>query len=255
MPVSSFASADDPRRFSRTVDLYGAEGFGRLRGSLMVVVGLGGVGSHAAVALARSGVGRLRLVDHDEVTWSGLNRHAFAGPADVGRPKAAVCADGIGRVAPSTVVETLELFCHHDSLDEVVLGEPDVVIDAVDALAPKVALLAGCLGRGLPVVSSMGASSRTDPARLRWGDLADSRVCPLARRVRKALRREGVDRGVLAVWSEESPRDPLPPDLSEPRLERGRVRNRQPSASALPGIFGYALAELAIGLLTGRARD
>lgn len=251
--MSSSPSRDDPRRFGRTVDLYGEPGFARLRSGFAVVVGLGGVGSHAAVALARAGIGRLRLVDHDEVTWSSLNRHASAGPGDVGRLKVEVSAAELGRIAPSTSVEVLPVFCHIESLDRVLEGGPQVVVDAVDALAPKAALLAACVAGGIPVVSSMGASSRTDPSKVRCGDLADSRVCPLARRVRRVLRQRGLERGVLAVWSEETPREPLPPDLSEPRYERGRVRNRQPSSSTLPGIFGYALAELAVSCLVGES--
>ncbi len=249
--MSSSGSADDVARYARTIDLYGRESFERLRAARVAVVGLGGVGSHTAMALARVGIGSLRLVDHDVVSWTSLNRHAVAGPADVGRAKTEVVAEAVARISGGTRTERVDRFVHVEALEAVLAAPLDAVVDAIDSLAPKVALLEACVRRGLPVVSSMGASSRTDPAAVRVGDLSTTTVCPLARRVRKVLRARGIERGVTVVFSLEPPRGPLPPDLDEPRYERGRVRNRQPSSSALPGIFGYALSELVCGLLTG----
>jgi tRNA A37 threonylcarbamoyladenosine dehydratase len=217
----------------------------------VVVVGLGGVGSHAAMALVRAGVGRLRLVDHDTVTWSSLNRHAVATAADVGRPKTEVTAAAATAARPGLEVECLPLFAAADTLDRVLAEPVDLVVDAIDGVGPKVVLLAACVERSLPVVSSMGASSRTDPTALRVAGLADTTDCPLARQLRKRLRRHGVDRGVTAVYSVEAPRPPLPPDPDEPRSGPGRPRRRQPSLSTLPGIFGYAAANAAILRLVG----
>jgi tRNA A37 threonylcarbamoyladenosine dehydratase len=240
--------------FSRTVDLLGAERFARLHGARAAVIGLGGVGSHAAVALARAGIGSLRLVDFDAVSESSLNRHAVALPADVGRPKAEVVASFLARLRPDLPVETISAFFHRDTADEVLAGPPDVVVDAIDSLNPKVELLAACVARGIPVVASLGASARTDPGLVRVASLAESRGCPLGKQLRKRLRRRGVDlSAVTAVYSIEPAGEPLPPDPEEGWLERGlgRERHRQPSLPTLPGIFGYAAANAAIGLLVG----
>ncbi|MFO7652229.1 MAG: tRNA threonylcarbamoyladenosine dehydratase [Candidatus Krumholzibacteriia bacterium] len=261
MPVDSSASeprerADDgiPARFGRVADLYGLAGLARLRLARVAVIGLGGVGAHAAVCLARSGLGQLLLVDFDLVTASSLNRSPVAGPADVGRAKVDVLAEHLARACPETAVETRRDFCHAESLAALLQpgtsAAPDLVLDAIDSRNPKVTLLAYCLENALPVISSMGAAGRRDPAALRTGDLAQTRVCPLARHVRRYLKRRGALGPVPCVWSEEDPATPCEPDSGDRTLDRGRVRNRLPSQMALPGIFGYALAALALERLT-----
>ncbi len=238
--------------FGRTIDLLGEEGFAALRRSRVTVFGLGGVGSHAAAALVRAGVRRLRVVDFDKVTWSSLNRHAVARAGDVGRGKAEVVAEILGAVAPEVEVEPLEAFFHDDTADELLAPAPDHVVDAIDSYTPKVTLLRHCLRRGLPVVSSMGASARTDPTLLRVGDISETRVCPLARVVRRGLSKHGITGGFPAVYSIEAPLPPLPPDEGDETLRRGRVRNRLPSLSVMPGIFGYTVASVVINALAGR---
>jgi tRNA A37 threonylcarbamoyladenosine dehydratase len=252
MPENSSGSRPPrpfPERFGRTVDLYGEEAFCRFRVARVAVIGLGGVGGHAALALARSGVGRLLLVDFDPVTASSLNRSAFAGPADVGRPKVEAAAAHLARTCPDTQVEIRQVFCHEDTADELLTPAPAVVADAIDSLNPKVALLAWCVRHGIPVVSSMGASSRTDFARVRRADISRTRICPLAKKVRQRLGRLGIREGIPCVYSEEPPGAALPPDLTDLSCDRGRIRNRLPSQISLPGIFGYALAALVLDLL------
>ncbi len=251
MPEPSSSSPEAPGRHSRTVDLLGDEGFARLQSARVAVFGLGGVGSHAAVALARGGVGALRLVDFDRVSRTSLNRSAFARPADVGQPKVAALRAFLAGIDEEVEIEAYERFFHVESADELLAPPLDFVVDAIDALAPKQALLKACLARGLPVVCCLGASARTDPSLLRVGDLSETSVCPLARTLRKKLHRDGIREGILCVYSVEPPRAPLPPDLAEETLRRGRVRRRLPSSSTLPGIFGYAAASLVIGRLAG----
>jgi tRNA threonylcarbamoyladenosine dehydratase len=241
------------RMFARTVDLLGEEGFARLRAARVLVVGLGGVGSHCALALARAGVGSLRLCDFDRVTWTSLNRHAVAGPADVGRLKAEVLAERLGALAPGLAAEPVVTFFHEDTAPEV-LGldaPPSHVVDAIDSFNPKVALLRRCVAEAIPVVSCMGASARVDPTLMRIGDIGETRVCPLARVVRVALRRHGIHHGITTIYSVEPPLRPLPPDEEDEVLRRGRVRNRLPSLGVMPGIFGYAAAGLVIRRLAG----
>ena len=160
------SGSEFPERFTRLVDFYGEPGFRRIRAARVAVVGLGGVGSHAAVALARSGVGRLLLIDFDLVTQSSLNRAAAAGPADVGRPKAEVLAGQIARTCPDTAIEIRQEFCDAKAAPALFDPRPDWVVDAVDGLNPKVDLLEFCVRGGLPVASSMGASAHHDPTAL-----------------------------------------------------------------------------------------
>ncbi len=251
MPSPSSRSAEAAGAFTRNIDLVGEEGFRRLRRAHVAVLGLGGVGSHAAVALARAGVGRIRLVDFDKVTASGLNRHAVAGLADVGRPKVEVVGEKLRAIAPEIEVEEQAVFFHEETVDQLLGADLDQVVDAIDSFTPKVVLLATCVERGLATVSSMGASARVNPTLMRVGDLSETRVCPLARAVRKALGKKGVRTGITCVYSEEAPLPPLPPDQDDEVLQRGRVRNRLPSLSVMPGIFGYALAGEVIQRLAG----
>lgn len=243
MPADSSAS---DARHQRTVDFLGAEGFARLRAATVAVIGLGGVGSHAACLLARSGVGTLRLVDFDRVTASSLNRSAVATPADVGRSKAQVVAAYVARVAPGTRVEALEVFVHDDTAASVLAAPLAHVIDAIDSETPKAALLAHCLRAGLPVVSCMGAAARNDPSMIRVADLFATAMCALARNVRGRLRKMGVTGHVPAIYSIETPRRALPPDEDEVTLRRGRPRMRLPSLGTVPGIVGYAAAGMVI---------
>jgi len=249
MPERCSGSPDGRAIHARCADLLGEAGLARLRQACVAVVGLGGVGGHAAVALARSGVGRLRLIDCDKVTWSSLNRSAWAVAADVGRAKATSLREWIEALGAGTRIEAVEAFFHQDTADELLAGPPDFVLDAIDSLTPKVALLRACVERGIPVAGSMGASARTDPTQLRVGDIADTEVCPLARAVRTRLRRVGIRGGIPVVYSVEPPLAPLPPDVADETVRRGRVRRRLPSLGMLPGIFGYALAGLAVAHL------
>lgn len=241
--------------FARTIDLLGQEGHDRLRESLVVVIGLGGVGSHVVTAMARAGIRRIRVVDADVVTRSSLNRHATAVAADVGRPKTEVLEEWLIRLDPEIEVEAMQEFAAAENFDSLLRGEPDMVIDAIDSVGPKTDLLAFCVINNLPVISCMGASSRTDPTKIIAADIAESVSCPLARRVRKGLRKRGVVTGITVVFSTEKPLQPLPPDEFDATLVRGRIRNRQPSLSTLPGIFGYTIANAAIMTLCRFGRE
>lgn len=233
----------------------GPEGMLRVRSARVVVAGLGGVGVHAALALARSGTGRLDLVDFDDVTETSLNRNPLACPGDVGSPKVEVVARELSRCCPDTEVTAVAAFLDGETLPGMLEPHPDALVDAIDSLGPKVTLLAGCAERGVPVFSSMGASGRSDPSAIRCGELYGTRVCPLAKQVRKLLRRRGLGSGVRCVWSEEPAGPVLPPDPGEMVLRRGRPRNVLPSTIAMPGIFGYALARMVLEHLAGTERE
>lgn len=240
------------RRFHRVMDFLGGAGFARVRGASVTVVGLGGVGCHAALALARSGIGGLMLVDFDILTGTSLNRNPIAGPQDVGRYKVDVMAGHIRTTCPDTSVTVRKAFYHEDTSEELLSSEKDALVDAIDSLGPKAALLESCVRLGLPVFSSMGASGRRDPSLVRVSDISDTSACPLARQLRKYLRKRGIESGIQCVYSLEPAGDhSLPPDLEDITMNRGRVRNRIPSLITMPGIFGYSLAGLVLEHLAG----
>lgn len=251
----------DPRHH-RTVLFYGEEAFARIREARVTIVGLGGVGGHAAVNLARSGVGGLRVVDFDEVGPSSLNRSPFAGPQDVGRNKAEVLAAHLQHICPDVAVTATAEFCSEETLAGLVPtggpDRPDLVIDAIDSLNTKVGLLAWCWNGQVPVLASLGAAGKRDVGAVRTGDLFASTICPLAKKVRQRLHRHGVTGPLGAVWSVEkavahrpdAPRES--PEVITARGGKGRVRNTLASQMTIPGVFGYALASLALDLLAER---
>jgi tRNA A37 threonylcarbamoyladenosine dehydratase len=165
---------------------------------------MGAVGSYALEALARSGVGHFRLVDFDTVGLTNINRQLLATESSLGRKKVLVARDRVLDINPNATVEPLDLFAHEESLDTILAPPIDLLVDAIDSLTPKLALLEGAYRRGIPTVSSMGAALRTDPTLIATADLMDTRGCPLAKQVRTKLRRRDVGRGIMAVYSTES---------------------------------------------------
>lgn len=241
-------------RFRRTELMLGAEGLARLQAARVTVVGLGAVGSYVTEALARAGVGHLRLIDHDLLRESNLNRQLYALTSTLGQPKVEVAAARVRDINPDCAVEPLRLFVHVETMAEVFAGPPDLVVDAIDAYLPKLELLCAALERGVPLLASMGAALRTDPGQVRVGVLADTRACPLAARLRRGLRRRGLEPTVRCVYSEEPVdrrRITDPEALSEGELDRGRRRRTLGSLPTLPGLFGLTLANEAIRLLAG----
>lgn len=214
----------------------------RLRSAMVAVFGLGGVGSHAACALIRNGVGGVRLVDFDTVTPSTLNRHAVATPADLGRPKVAVLAEALGRINPAARIECHPMFFANDTRAQLLDSSLSFVIDAIDSVGPKVELLKACVELNLPVISCLGAAGRIQGESVQLADIFDSHTCPLARMIRKRLHQAKVHAAIPAIFSPEVPSDPLPPDDNEPFLKRGRRRRQLPSVGVVPGIAGYAAA-------------
>ncbi len=239
-------------RFSRTELLLGKEGLKKLVGARVVVVGLGAVGSYAVEGLARAGVGALRLVDFDKIRISNINRQLYALDSTVGRPKVEVARQRVLDINPQCKVETLEVFVSSETVGQILEGKPDVVIDAIDSVAPKLLLVSSAYHAGLYIISVMGAATRRDPTLIRVGDLAETKICPLARFMRKRLHRRGVDRGVRCVYSIE----PVPPGVRQPAEEdedeydRGRKRAKLGSLSCLTGIFGLVAANEGIARIT-----
>lgn len=243
-------------QFARTRNLLGAAGMERLRAADVAVAGLGAVGGYALEALARAGVGKLRLVDFDAVGVSNLNRQLLALHSTLGRKKCELARERVLDINPACVVQTFDLFIHQDTLPQFLAPAPDLLVDAIDALNPKVALLEYAVRHGIPVVSSMGAALRRDPSQITVGDLFKSKNCPLAKYVRKLLRRRGITKGIPAVYSTELvDESAVSPAEEEPYLLRGRRRNVLGSLPTITGIFGLTLANWAIARLAAGPAD
>ncbi|KAI9659370.1 MAG: hypothetical protein M1821_001628 [Bathelium mastoideum] len=254
------------------------DGLASLRSASVAIIGCGGVGSHACAALARSGVASIRLVDFDQVTLSSLNRHAVATLADVGTPKVHCLRRRLEQIVP---------WCHFDCRNELfsveaaqrLLGEVkgvggervgrkvDWVVDAIDNIDSKVALLKYCSENGLKVISSMGAGCKSDPTRVLVGDISASIEDPLSRATRRRLRAQGVTSGIPCVFSTEKPgpgkAELLP--LPDEEFEKGdvgelgvlpdfRVRIL-PVLGTMPAVFGLAAANHIILEITGYPHD
>lgn len=230
-------------QFERTHILLGDEGIARLASRHVFVAGLGGVGSYCAEALARAGIGRLTLLDHDTVAASNINRQLPALLSTVGQSKAELMAARIRDINPECRLTVIRQFLNTENVNDLVPGDCDYVVDAIDSLACKVALVAESLKRGLKVASSMGAGNRLDPSKIKIADIGKTEMCPLARQMRKRLQRHGIKTGVLTVFSDEEPSAPLPP---QPVDGVGRDRAVNGTISYMPPLFGFMLAGVVI---------
>lgn len=230
---------------SRTESLIGAEKLDRLRGCCVAVCGLGGVGGYAVEALARSGVGRLVLVDNDTVEASNLNRQLIATENTVGMDKTQAAAQRVYDICPQTQVVPLKLFLTPQTVEQVFAQQPDFIIDAVDNVTAKLALAAGAQQRGIGFASSMGTGNRLDPTKFRIGRIRDTAGCGcgLARVMRRECAKRGID--MTVVYSVELPSEPVTAVKGE--------NGRHPPASAgwVVGAAGLALAGCAVDWLTG----
>ena len=228
-----------PPQFERTRILLDSDEQARLARAHVLVAGLGGVGSYCAEALARAGVGRLTLIDHDVVAASNINRQLPALLSTVGQSKAELMAGRVRDINPACELTVVREFLIPETVADIVPGDVDYVIDCIDSLNCKVALVASSVERGLRVASSMGAGNKLDPTRIRISDISKTSMCPLASVMRKRLRKRGIPKGVLTVFSDEAGRAPLPP---QPVEGRGRARAVNGTISYMPPLFGLMLA-------------
>ena len=228
-------------QFSRTELLLGREGVERLARAHVAVFGLGGVGGYAAEALVRSGVGALDLIDSDRVSLTNLNRQILATHRTLGQYKADAARERALEINPEARVTARRVFYGPDTAGDFDFSQYDYVIDAIDTVAPKVALLIHCLRCGIGVISSMGAGGRTDPTRVRYLDISETRDDGLARAVRQRLRKAGMTHPLTVVASSEPPHS-----ASVIRLDERNKRSSFGTTAAVPATFGICLANFVV---------
>ncbi|KAF8378813.1 hypothetical protein HHK36_030162 [Tetracentron sinense] len=248
-------------QLTRNIQFFGLESQQKVTKSFVVVIGLGGVGSHAACMLLRSGVGRLLLVDFDQVSLSSLNRHAVATRDDVGIPKALCLKKHFSAIFPECQIDARVQLYDASSEEEILSGQPDFVLDCIDNIDTKVALLAACIRRGLKVLSATGAGARADPTRIRVADLRESTNDPLSRAVRYRLRKDyGIEGGIPVVFSLEKPKVKLLPfkgpsggeeNPSDYQVVPGFRVRIIPVLGTVPAIFGQVMASYVVTQLAG----
>ena len=217
-------------RFLRTENLIGKDALLRLKHSSVAVFGIGGVGGFAAEALARAGVGSLTLVDNDVVAASNINRQLVAFEDTVGQYKTDVMRDIIKRISPETQVTALRLFYLPETAGQIDLKDFDYIVDAVDNVTAKLELAVRAKACGVRIISSMGTGNKLDPSRLAVADVFDTSVCPLARVMRRELKKRGVD-SLKVVYSDEPPMESFSEDKKTPA-----------SMIFVPGCAGLLLA-------------
>lgn len=227
-----------PPQFERTAILIGPAGVAHLAAQHVFLAGLGGVGSWCAEALARAGIGHLTLVDHDVVAASNINRQLPALLNTVGQPKAQVLAERIHQINPDCRLHLRETFIQPDNVADLLPDDTNWVVDCIDSLSCKVALIATAYRQGKRIAASMGAGNKLDPGRVRLADISQTHGCPLGRQVRKRLRRQDIQKGILTVFSDEPGRSPLAPEPTS----QGRPRAVNGTISYLPALFGLMLA-------------
>jgi len=232
-------------RFIREEMLLGGAAMLRLRGAHVAVFGLGGVGGMAAEALARGGIGKLTLIDGDSVALSNLNRQAFALTSTVGMPKTEAAMLRLHEINPSLELRPIQGMYFPENRDDF-FADYDYIVDAIDTVTSKIDLIVTAQERGIPIISSLGTGNKLDPTRLRISDIYKTSVCPLARVMRRELKKRGIKR-LDVVFSDEEPITPA----SLPSSEDSQRRSTPGSVSWVPPAAGLILAGHVIRVLAG----
>lgn len=228
----------------------GEEKLNLLRNANVLVVGVGGVGAYAAEMIVRAGVGRMTIADADKVSESNINRQLVALHSTIGREKCDILAERLKDINPELQLSVVNRFIKDDETDALLDSDKfDYVVDAIDTLSPKLALIKGALDRGIPLVSSMGAGAKTDPTLMEIKDIAKTHHCPLAHMLRKRLHKIGIKRGFWAVFSPEPVREGAM-ILCEEQNKKSNVG----TISYIPAMFGIGCASVVVRDLVGEFR-
>lgn len=221
-------------RFTRTELLLGQEGMDVLKRSKVAVFGIGGVGSFTCEALIRSGLGKIIIVDYDIIDVTNINRQIHANSKTIGLPKVQVMRDRLLDINPNAKILAIDKKYSDKNKKELLSADYDYVVDAIDIVSDKISLIETCNSLGIPIISSMGAGNKLDPTMFQVGDIYETEVCPLAKVVRREVRRRKI-KSLKVVWSREEPIDA--------NLERESLRKAVPgSVSFVPPVAGLILA-------------
>ncbi len=238
--------------YSRTRLLLGDDGIEKLRHAHVALFGLGGVGSYTAEALARSGIGKLDLIDDDVISPSNLNRQLLATHSAMGQYKVDLARQRIADIDPDIEVRCFKTFFLPETAAEFDFSQYDYVVDAIDTVAGKLALITACKAAGTPIVCAMGTGNKLDPTAFRVADISKTRGCALARVLRKECAKRGL-KNVQVVYSEELPTQPQSPDGDATEAPRpGSSRRSTPGSTAfVPGVAGLILAGVVVRNIVG----
>jgi len=254
-------------RFSRTELLIGGNGIENLSQKHVMICGVGGVGSYAAEALGRTGVGRITLVDFDDICLTNVNRQLHALSSTVGQAKVEVMAARLLDINPAADIAAVKEFFTRENAGRLLTPHPDYVLDAIDHFTAKAALITVCRERNIPVISSMGAANKLDPTKIQVADISATRNCRMARSMRKILRKAGIESGVQVVYSTEGHRELdtatshcgvecICPNRDDHVFSCENRRVILGSISHIPSIFGMTMAGVVINeLLKNRSAD
>lgn len=244
-------------QFSRTELAIGPEGLEVMKNSTVAVLGIGGVGSIAAEALVRSGIGRVVMIDKDVVDITNINRQIHALMSTVGQPKAELMRDRVLQINPECDAIALRMFYTEETYEKLFEYPLDYVIDASDTISYKIHLIKQCLQRKIPLISSMGAANKMDPTRFQVADISKTSVDPLARVIRHKLRKEGIKKGVKVVFSTEEPVKPRV-DITQKIVPENapdiRKAQQPPSSNAfVPPVAGLIMVSVVVKELLEKA--
>src|SRR6185369_6878247 len=240
-------------RFSRTELLIGSAGLDKLKNSTVAIFGLGGVGGYAAEALCRAGVGRLVIVDFDDICLTNVNRQIHAMDGTVGKAKAEVMAQRMRLISPQAEIVPYQDFYAAENSDFLLSDDYDYVVDAIDHITSKLHLIRRCRERGIPIISSMGAAAKLDPTKITVADISATHKCRMAKVIRKLLKKQGVSCGVKVVFSTEEHQPQalmdagcatncICPNKDEQRFSCQHRRVILGSISYIPPLFGLTMA-------------
>ncbi|MEI5905720.1 tRNA threonylcarbamoyladenosine dehydratase [Bacillus spongiae] len=239
-------------QFSRNELAIGKEGLDRLKNSTVAVLGIGGVGSFAAEALARSGVGRLVLVDKDDVDITNVNRQIHALLSTVGQQKVELMKNRIHDINPDCEVIALKMFYTEETYEEFFSYGLDFVVDASDTISYKIHLMKECLKRDIPIIASMGAANKTDPTRFKIADISKTHTDPIAKVIRTCLRKSGIRKGIPVVFSDESPiviREDIRKEVGNDQAEIRKAKMPPSSNAFVPSVAGLIAASYVVNTM------
>jgi len=236
-------------QFSRNELAIGKEGLETLKKATVAVLGIGGVGSFAVEALARSGVGRLVLVDKDDVDITNINRQIHALLSTVGKPKVDLMKERIADINPECEVIALKMFYTEETYEQFFSYGLDFVIDASDTITYKIHLMKECLKRNIPIISSMGAANKMDPTRFRIADISKTHTDPIAKVIRTKLRKEGIKKGIPVVFSDEKPiiiREEVRKEVGNDQATIRKAKMPPSSNAFVPSVAGLIMASYVV---------